>query len=392
MMSNPDTLPQVKILDRLVSDEEKTVLQANPDVVVWLGKVGYATRSGYVTGLCHFLKCVGIQNPTDLLDLKCREDLKRRYFPAERLVEEWIGLARQSKMSSAIIKRTVDAVRSFYKHNRVPLVQVTCPYKPKAKQSISDEDLRRFRGGFNWYGAILFDFLQSVPLRDGQFQRCPNCGQEFFPRWRDIDTFPRIEPYSAFTIRPQKGHENENYKEGLMQVCFLTASAAKALNVYRDHKQHALGRELRPDEYIFTHQKSHRGLRHIAPISKENIVWFFQQASERSGVHLSPHYLRTYANSVLASRGVEKLLRDLYLGHSCDCEQGYVVQLLPKWRDTLREVRALEHLDIMNAREKGDLDRDYVIAEQGKEIVRLTAELEAARRILAAKDGKRGGS
>lgn len=370
---------RVVILDRLVTDEEKVVLQANQDVSIWLGKVGYATRPAYVTDLCYFLACVGIQNPTELLDLKCQEDIRRRYFPAERLVETWIGLARQKGMTASKIKKIIDAVRSFFKHNRVPLVQVRAPYKPRLKDSLTDEDLRRFRTGFNWYGAILFDFLQSVPLRVGQFQRCPNCGQEFYPRWRDIEGYPKIEAYSAFTIRPQKGHENDNYKQGLMQVCFLTQTAAASLNTYRDYKERILGRPLGPDEYIFTHQKSHRGLKHVAPVSKENITFFFQQAEKRTGVHLSPHTLRAYANSVLASRRIDKMVRDIFLGHTCAYEQGYIIQMIPKWRQDLREVRAMENLDLAGeVRTKDVFGRD-VSEEDAKTMVWLLEKFKKGK-------------
>lgn len=376
---------QVKILSGPVTDEEKRALEANVDVAVWLGKVGYSTRPGYVRSLSYFLACVGIQSPSELLDLKCQEDTKHRLFPAEQLVEAWIGLARQNRMSPAGVKKTVDAVRSFFKHNRVPLVQVRCGYKPRLKQALNDDEIRRFRGGFNWYGSILFDFLLSVPLRDGQFQKCPNCGQEFFPRWRDIQGYPKIEAYSAFAIRPQKGHENENYKQGLMQVCFLTGSAAKALNLYRQHKEAALARPLQPDEYIFTHQKSHRGPRHIAPVSKENIVFFFQEAQKRTGVHLSPHFLRTYANSVLASRRIDKQIRDIYLGHSCAYEMGYVMQMIPKWRQDFKEVKAMEHLDLA-----GSVLTAYEVDERLTQIEEQRQELARLRKDVFGRDVTEG--
>ena len=51
----------------------------------------------------------------------------------------------------------------------------------------------------------------------------------------------------------------------------------------------------------------------------------------KTGVNIYPHLLRTWANSILATRGIEKQLRDLYLGHVCAYDQGYVMQLLPKW-------------------------------------------------------------
>jgi hypothetical protein len=374
-------LRNIKILDltSVVSAEAKETLQKNSDVALWLSKVGFQTRPGYVRLLAYFLKCVNLTDPTELLDLKGHEDVKQRFFPAEKLVEVWMARAREKGLSNAKIKRALDTVRSFYKHSRIPLVQVKFTYKPRPKNSISDEELRAFREGFNWYGKILFDFLLSVPLRDGQFQKCPNCHEEFFPRWRDIQTYPDIKAYSTFIIKPQKGHENEQYSTSLRQVCFLTESAAVALRGYRDYKEKMLGRQLRPEEYIFTHQKNHLGARHVAPVTKMTIITFFQHAAARSGVKISPHMVRTWVNSVLASRGIDKQLRDMYLGHSCTYEEGYVMQLLPKLQQSFRQARAMEHLDLNGNRMSAEDVEDtlFQVEEQKKEIARLRRELEA---------------
>jgi hypothetical protein len=76
-------LRNIKITPSLTVQKtfEKAVT-ANPDVTVWLGKVGYGTRPNYLRGLCYFLKCVNIKDPTALLDLKTHENVKKRFFPA----------------------------------------------------------------------------------------------------------------------------------------------------------------------------------------------------------------------------------------------------------------------------------------------------------------------
>ena len=376
MATITEARPQILKLKTVVTREFKTQVAAHPDVILWLGKVGYKTRPGYLTNLCYYLKCVGIEDPGALLDLKGTEDPKRRYFPAERLAETWHALARAS-LSDAQIKKVLDAVRSFYKRNRVQLIDVQCSYKPRARGEISDEQLRTFRESFNWVGKILFDFLLSVPVRDGQFQRCKNCGQEFFPRWRDIKTYPKIEAYSPFTIKPEKGHESDQYPEGLMQVCFLTESAARSLNLYREIKQRALGRDLNPEEFIFTHQKSHLGTKHLAPITQPTVESFFQGAAERSHQEISPHTLRAWVNSVLMTRGIEKTLRDLYLGHTCSYEMGYIMQLIPKWQQTFREAKAMEHLDLQGSMlSQSELESKLLrLEEQEEEIRKLRSEL-----------------
>lgn len=375
-----DLLQNIKIQTTVITatKQEEEKLLENADVLLWLNKIGWRTRHEYQVALIWFLKCVNIQNPSQLLDLKMEEDPRRRYFPAERLVETWAAIAKQKKMSSSQIKKVLDTVRSFFKHNRIPLVQVTCTYKVKPKEPITVEQLRQYREGFNFYGKIIFDFLLSVPLRDGQFQVCPNCGEDFLPRWRHITTYPTIETYSPFAIKPEKGHESEKYDSALMQVCYLTETAAYELNLYRKIKEKALRRALRPDEYIFTHQKrSHMGTRHVTPILKGTICAAFQQTWKQTGIQISPHLLRSWDNSILASRGIDKQLRDIYLGHSCHCEQGYVLQMIPQWQQAFRQAKAMESIDIAgNFVSPHEAEaRLWQIQEQQEEISRLEKEL-----------------
>jgi len=344
-----------------------------------LAKIGRATAPGYLISICHFLKCVNVSDPAKLLDLKGYESIKRRFFPAEKLVETWQAKARKEGLADALIKRRLDAVRSFFKHNRIPLVQVTCAYKPKQKQPLTDEDIRRFREGFNWFGKILFDFLLSAPLRDGQFQHCPYCKRDFYPQWSHIRTYPNIHAYSPVIIKPQKGHENNKYPDGLMQVCYLTETAANGLNAYRDFKEKALGRKLSPEEPIFTHQKNIKGKRHITPIGQRDIICIFRNVRIKTGVNIYPHLLRTWANSILATRGIEKQLRDLYLGHVCAYDQGYVMQLLTKWQQTFMQAKAMEHLDPIGAVvTTEDLEAKLMkLEDQEKTIRKLREEIEA---------------
>jgi len=265
---------------------------------------------------------------------------------------------------------------------------VKASYRPRSKEGLTEEQLMQFRDGFSYYGKILFDFLLSVPLREGQFQQCSNCGQIFHPRWRHITTYPLIAEGSPFVIWPHKGHENENYKQGLRQVCFLTANVAKSLNQYRQLKERKLGRKLEPEEYIFTHQKNIDGTAHVTPISKNMIASTFWRARVLTGISISPHTPRAWVNSILAARGIDKQLRDLYLGHSCAYEENYIMQLIPQWQRTFKEKKALEHLNIVRNPEAAlDLEETVQkVQEQQEEIQRLKRELTA--RTISSEDEK----
>lgn len=344
-------LENIEIYDTKTPVTQKEIAQLlqNPDVALWLNKVGPITKTAYQRSLIYFLKCVKIKNPSALLDLKMDENPRRRFFPAERLTETWIAHAKQNKLTDSQITVLITAVCSFFKHNRAPLAEVSYTYKPKPKQTFDQTQLRQFRENFNFFGKIIFDFLLSVPIRDGQFQVCPHCGRNFHPRWRNLSTYPKIEPYTPFIIKPEKGHENDDkYDAGLMQVCFLTPTAASQLNLYRRIKEKALGRKLSPDEYIVTAARSlGEERRHERPISSTNVRKLFQRASERGPLDISPHQLRTWVNAVLASRGIDKQLRDIYLGHSCSYEEGYVMQMVPQWQETFKKAKAMESIDIV---------------------------------------------
>lgn len=362
---------------------EKKV-STNADVIVWLAKVGYATRPQYLRCLCVFLSCTGITDPSALLDLKTHENVKKRFFPAERLIETWQAKAHLAHISAHTEKKILDSVRSFFKYNRVPLIQIKVSYRPMPKQEITDEQLRTFREALNALDTILFDFLTSVPLRDGQFKTCPNCGRDFHPRWQHIQTYPRIEAYSPFIIAPEKGHESQKFPEGLKQVCFLTETTAKSLRGYRNLKEKELGRQLRAEEYIFTYSRNMQdGQKHINPIGKSEIQGIFWRAQQKTGIRIYAHLLRAWVNTRLGTCGIDKQLRDVYLGHMGiqNEEEGYMMQMLPKWQETLKRAHAVESLDLVQgivspAELQDKLTR---IDEQEREIQRLKSDIETSK-------------
>jgi len=378
-------LQNIKIIPEFATAKTfQKAITANPDVTVWLGKVGYATRPAYLSGICYFLKCVDISDPTVLLDLKTHENVKKRFFPAERLVETWQSKAHLAQVKPHAEKKVLDSVRSFFKYNRVPLIQIKCSYRPKPKTEVTDDQFRTFREALSAKDTILFDFLTSVPLRDGQFQTCPHCKRDFHPRWQNIQTYPIIEPYSPFIITPEKGHENNKYPEGLKQVCFLTETAAKGLNTLRALKMKQLGRDLNPGEYIFTYSRNMpNGQKNIAPVNKVEIQGVFWKAQQKTGLHVYAHLMRAWVNTRLGTCGIDKQLRDIYLGHMGvqNSEEGYIMQMLPKWRETLKKAHAIESLDLVQgivspAELQDKLTR---IDEQEREIQRLKSDVDTMK-------------
>jgi hypothetical protein len=318
-----------------------------PQVARWLSKVGFSSREVYLKNLLYYTKCVNL-TPFQLLQLKISEDRNLLFYPAEDLLEAWIKDAENGGVKPSRINGVVLATRSFYRHNRLILADVDYVYCPKEKLDVQLEDLRRFRKGFDFFGKVLFDFILSVPVRDGQFQICPHCGQDFHPRWRNILTYPKIEPYSPFLIKTQKGHEKKKRRRKLlMQLCYLSPSAVQGLTTYRSFKEAALGRRLRPDEYIFTHNfENAYGVIHVSPIGRHEVIGLFYRARIKTGVRISVHRARDWSESVLTGQRIDETLRDLYLGHECSYRQGYLMQMLPQWKQTFRKAKALEALDI----------------------------------------------
>jgi len=367
-------LDHVQILEDWGSTQEfRERVQSHRDVRMWLSKVGYQTRRNYLDGLCYFLRSVGLDDPDRLFELKSFDDVKRRFYPVEKIVDYWIMLCKEKGLASYRIKKTVDAVRSFFKHNRARLIDVRVSYKPKAKPPISKEELLRFRDAMPWQGRILFDFLVSVPVRDGQFTECSNCGMQFYPRWRNILSFPIIEEYSPFVIQPEKGHESERYKSGLKQTSFLTATVAEELVNYKRYKEKILGRTIEADEPIFTITRNYRGkVECEEPLKKAAVKSLFFRTQRITGLKIYPHLIRSWVNSVLAAYGIDKQVRDLYLGHSCAYEEGYILQLIPLWQQRFREKHALEALDVTSPTQ-------HQIIELEKELKRLKEEASISR-------------
>ena len=370
-------LKNIKIADEFnAAKEDKAEIMQNHDVRVWLSKVGHKTKPNYVTGLCYFLRCIGITDPTRLLDLKSHENRDKRFFPAEALVDYWLVLAKEKKLKSWQIKKTLDAVRSFFKKSRVPLVGISYTHRALPKPTLSKEELLRFREAFTWYGRIIFDFFTSVPLRTGQLQICPNCKGDFHPKWQNITTYPKIEAYSPFVIQPEKGHESKNYNPEMRQVCFLTETLARQLNSLREYRERLLGRALKPTEYIFTYsQHSRYGEFLVSPIGQQNIIMKFRRAQQKTGLKVYAHLLRSWVNSVLAAQGIDKQLRDLYLGHNCAYEQGYILQLIPLWRQTFMDKHAMEALDVTSP------SQHQVMKLEQQLIVRDQENVDLKRRI-----------
>jgi hypothetical protein len=279
-------------------------------------------------------------------------------------LEYWIDLAEKAELSSSRISQVVFSVRSFYFHNWHELKSVTSDYGPSEKPPFDESDLLKLREGFDSSGKILFDFLLAVPLRDGQFQHCDHCNTDFHPRWRHILTYPKIGPYCPFVIRPWKEHERRMRlkKKPLTQVCFLSRSAAIGLNTLREQREYKLGRRLCRDEFIFTHHvNGWKGIMDITPFGKKNIEGIFRRARLKTGEEcINPHRFRDWDNTILATRGIDKQIRDIYLGHSIAYEMNYVIQMVPKWRQTLMEAKALEHLDVVPPPPKLDKIKELV--------------------------------
>jgi hypothetical protein len=365
--TNIDKATFEKILSRVrVLKREGTVTRAymkqlalNSDIKSWLGNVVATSQNTYLRYIGYFLKCVRM-NPTQLLDLKLGQKPEARFYPAEKLLEAWRDMAKEQKLPRSVISIVVTTVKSYFSNSRTPLVKVKYVYKPKLKDAPPIDQLMRFREGFTFHGKLYFDFFLSVPVRDGQFQICPSCGEDFFPRWQNITTFPKIEPYSPFVIKPQKGHESDNYREDLRQVCFLTPTLAMELNMMRDIEERVLGRPLRREEYIFTHQYSSSkvgpwgvpGIQYVSPVVRHTIYQLFRTAGNRSGFYMKPQDVRAYTSSILGSCGINQRLCELYLGHDCGYKLSYVMNMIPTWQETFKKAKALETLDFAAFRQK----------------------------------------
>ena len=373
-------LSRVRILKRkgAVTDEYLKQLALNSDIKSWLGNVVTTSQNTYLRAIGYFLLCVRM-NPTELLDLKLSQNPNLRFYPAEKLAEAWRDMAKEQKLPRSVISMIIIAVKSYFSNSRTPLVKVKFTYKPKIKEAPPIDQLRMFREGFTFHGKIYFDFFLSAPARDGQFQICPTCGEDFFPKWQNILTFPKIEPYSPFVIKPEKGHESSFYREDLRQVCFLSHTLAMELNMLRGMEERVLGRPLRKEEYIFTHQYTRckvgpwgvPGTQYVSPVVRHTIYQLFRTAGSRSGFYMKPHDMRAYTSSILGSCGINERLCELYLGHDCGYKLSYVMQMIPTWQETFKKAKALETLDFATFGQKQQKE----LSSEEIELVRVMLDM-----------------
>jgi hypothetical protein len=88
-----------------------------------------------------------------------------------------------------------------------------------------------------------------------------------------------------------------------------------------------------------------QGITHVTPITREDIGTLFRTNMKKTHIHLNPHLIRTWTNSVLISKSIDPALRFIYLGHQRNNELAYLASMVPEWRQTLQEKKVLEALE-----------------------------------------------
>ncbi len=149
-----DLVRKIRILNfaGLISKDEMEFASKTPDVARWLSKIGWSSRTVYVKNLLYYMRCVNLTS-LQLLQLKISEDRNLLFYPAEDLLEAWIKAAENGGVKPSRIEGVVHATRSFYNHNRLTLADVDYAYCPEEKPDITLVDLKRFRKGFDFFGA-----------------------------------------------------------------------------------------------------------------------------------------------------------------------------------------------------------------------------------------------
>jgi hypothetical protein len=346
-----------------------------------------ATKRNYSIHLIKFCNNVHL-TPSDLITLASQEDRKSLSFPMTNIVNSWRDKAKENHVSTGIRRNTLTALESFFKWNNVPIGEIKKPtYSPeRIRKEPSIENLKRFRDSLgNLRNIALFDFLCCVPVRDGQFQECDcgDCKKDWSPKWEDIQTFPKIDPFSNVIIPCKKGHTNESYK-GAKHISFLTESASNSLNLYREYREKTEKRAMRANESIFVEWREREEEGERKPISQAEVLRIFKQASINSGFSLNPHEMRNFVKSMLERHNVPSAWSNMVIGHKVsNLEEAYSTHSIETMFEGTQESTglktALAYLDIGNGNTRRSFAQGEQLAILQKKVEALEKENEALK-------------
>lgn len=280
---------------------------------LWLANLpSKETQRVYIPLFKRYCDVTG-KNPDELIQLKM-EGQKAVGTPKEFQAEDLHDLTISEMNATDSIKANIsDAVRSFYKHNRRPLIEVKKFERPTPKRRTPKlEDIEDMANVVTYRrDEALIWFLATAPLREGTIPQL---------KWRDLKATGDKELPIVINIESErlKGKGIGKYK-GLRQICFVNYFVVEKINHYRKEAL-AKGIELTGDTPVFMTYRENGNGNGTKPLSTSMIRTIFQNASLNAWHNLeekrfSPHDFRSFVNTAMEKAKITENWRSVIMGH-----------------------------------------------------------------------------
>jgi integrase len=281
---------------------------------IWLTKLRSEATKEVWLPLFKLYCDVAQKTPDELIELKM-EDMRLvgtdKEFQAEELYDITIS---EMKIPNSRKANLSESVKSFYRANRRPLVEVKKFERPSArKRTPKLEDIEDMAScSRTRRDEALVWFLTTSPFREGTLTQL---------KWKDLkETNDSTLPYMLnIEAERLKGHGKGKYKD-LRQICFVNYFVAQKLMNYRKEAERK-GVKITPDTPLFIVYRGENGNGNEAhTLSDDSIRLIFQNMcldawNDLNIKRFSPHDFRRFVNTAMERAKISDNWRSIIMGH-----------------------------------------------------------------------------
>ena len=345
---------------------KKREIEEQESIKRWLGGVhayhtgSSETRKNYLKWFKRFIDWLG-KTPDQLIEerkqqLKSEDETVKR--KAEETLQDFCNWLEQEKgLSRNTSKLYHDAVRSFYRYNYATL-QVRTPRRVAVKgvEPHSHEEIRRL---YDISGTR--DRAVLLCLAESGISRSDFVKLTYAHVKQDYE-----KESETIHISMVRGKEQINYST------FFGINATKALKAYIEMRKRK-GEKISDNSPLFPSKKTSDFL---SPISL-NLI--FKRLTRKSGIQSSPHRLRKFFESNLATK-VPSLLVKHWMGHSLGVEKHYFKPSIEEQRKAYLE--GYEKIDVLGTTKKPS--EESIELQLASMITQMRGKPESEKRDMLA--------
>lgn len=294
-----------------------------PEVTRWLGKLQKKEANAwFLWRFCTWAK----KSPTELIALKDNPADRS----AEQLLDDFVD-ARTPEFTNPVKWNTVNAVKSFFKHNYRDLAKACGVFtliQQREHKKPRKEDLKRLWDyAQNFRDKALITFVNSTALAKETMSELR--WEHFEEDWERKD-LPCINCPSEIL----KGHGVGRYR-GVRQITFLTPEAKRDLLMYREWVEKKMGRKFTMKDRVWRNTYAP-----YDPISYNRMGDLIVELSHNAGVRFSWHDGRRVVETALEEVGIHpnwarKIRGRKVKGEEAPYSQPEIEKLRAKYREAV---------------------------------------------------------